>query len=54
MKMILGRILKDFTLDNTKKKTSLKGTENIFSVDYKPTNDSNILDIRRFLMKETK
>ena len=48
----LGNISKDFTLDNMKK-TGLKGFAKAFSVDYDPINTTDILDIRRFLMKET-
>ena len=36
-----------------KKKTGLKGTIQIFSIDYDPVNNINVLDIHRFLMKET-
>ena len=34
------------------KKTGLKGSVKVISVDYKPINTSEILDIPRFLMKE--
>ena len=43
----LGNILRDCTINNMKKKTGLKGTLKVFSVD---TND--ILDIHRYLMKK--
>ena len=33
------------------KKTGLKGTLKIFSVDYHAINTNNILDIQRYLMK---
>ena len=45
----IGNISKDFTLDNIILKESAKG----FSVDYNPIDTSNILDIHRYLMKET-
>ena len=48
----LSNIYKDFTLDNMKK-TGLKGNVWAFSVDYDLINTSKILDIYRFLMKET-
>ena len=51
--LCLGNNPKDFTFDNMKKKTGLKGFGKVFSVDYDPINTSDILDIHRFLMKET-
>ena len=43
---------KDFTLDNMKK-NRIKGNCESFSADYNPVNTSDILDIHRYLMKET-
>ena len=48
----LGNISKDFTLNNIKK-TGLKGNIKDFSVDYDPMKNSDIIDIHRFLMKDT-
>ena len=51
--LCLGNILNDFTID-TMKKTGLKGNVHIITVDYSnPIDTSDILDIHRFLMKET-
>ena len=49
--LCLDNISKDFTLDGLKKK-ELKGIVKVFSVNYTPINNSNFLDIHRFLMKE--
>ena len=54
--LCLGNISKGFTLNNMKKKKKkkeLKEFVKVFSVDYDPINPSDILDIHRFLMKET-
>ena len=48
----LGNISKDFILDNMKK-PGLKGDVKAFFVDYVPINNIDIIDIHRFLMKET-
>ena len=48
--LCLGNISKDFTLDN--RKTGLKGSVKVFSVDYKPIKTREILDIYRFLIKK--
>ena len=48
-----GNISKDFTINNLKKKTGLKGVANFFSVDFKPIDTNNILDIHKYLMKRT-
>ena len=40
-------------LDNMRKKTGLKGNVKTFAADYNPINSSNILDIHRYLMKES-
>ena len=48
----LGNISKDFTLNNMNN-TGLKGIVKVFSVDYNPISTSDILDIHRYLMKET-
>ena len=46
--LYLGNISKDFTLDNMKKNRIKRNY-----VDYNPINTSDILDIYRYLMKET-
>ena len=40
--LCLGNILKDFTIDNMKKKTRLKGTIKVFSVDNNPMDTIDI------------
>ena len=50
--LCVGKMSNDFMLDNVKK-TGLKGIVKVFSVDYDPINTSDILDIHRFLMRET-
>ena len=47
----LGSISKDFTINNLKKKTGLKGIVNYFSADFNPNDTNNILDIYKYLMK---
>ena len=42
---------KDFTIDNMKK-TEIKGSVKVFSIDYNAIDTSDILDIHRYLMKE--
>ena len=49
--LCLGNILKDFTI-NYIKKTELKRTVKVFSIDYNSIDTNNILDIHRYLMKE--
>ena len=49
--LCLGNISKDFTINNMKKKTGLKGIVKIFSVDFNPVDTNNILDIHGYLMK---
>ena len=51
--LCLGNISKDFKVNNLKKKTGLKGSVNIFSVDFNRTDTNNILDIHKYLMKGT-
>ena len=52
--LCLGSISKYFTINNNnKKKTRLKGTVNFFSVYFNPIDTNNVLDIHRYLMKET-
>ena len=46
--LYLGNISKDFTLDNMKKNRIKRNY-----VDFNPINTSDILDIYRYLMKET-
>ena len=50
--LCLGNISKHFTIDDIKK-TGLKGCVKVFSVDYNAIDTSNILDIHRYLTKET-
>ena len=50
--LCLDNISKDFALNNTKK-TGLNGAVKIFSVNYNSIDTSIILDIQRYLMKET-
>ena len=50
--LCLGNASKCFTLNNMKK-TGLKGTVKVFSVDYNPIITSDISDILRYLMKQT-
>ena len=50
--LCLGNASKYFTLNNMKK-TGLKGTVKVFSVDYNPIITSDISDILRYLMKQT-
>ena len=51
---MFSNISKDFTINNMKKKTGLKGSVNFFSVDFDAVDTNNILDIHRYLMKKTK
>ena len=48
----LGNISKDFTIDNMKKKTGLKGSVILFSVDYRSISTNEILDVHKYLIKE--
>ena len=47
-------VSKDFTINNMKKKTELKGVLKFFSVDFNPIDTNNITDIHKYLMKKTK
>ena len=47
----LGNILKDFTANNMKK-TGLNDYVYHFSLDYHIIDTSNIIDIRKYLMKK--
>ena len=47
----LVNVSKDFTIDNMKK-TRLKGVVKVFPIDYNDSDNSNILDIHRYLMKD--
>ena len=40
--LCLGNILKDFTINNVKKKTRLKGSVKFLSVDFNPTDIKSI------------
>ena len=44
--------LKDFSVDNMKKKTGLNGYLYDFSVDYDATAVDDILDIHKYLMEK--
>ena len=50
--LFLGNISKDLTFNNMKK-TGLKGAVNLFSVDYNAIDINDILDIHKYLIKET-
>ena len=50
--LCLGNISKDQSVDNMKKKTGLKGCVYDFSVDYNAIAVSDILYIRKYLMKK--
>ena len=47
--LCLGNISNSFTIDSMKK----TGSKQIFSVDYNAINTENILDIHRYLIKDT-
>ena len=49
--LCIGNISKDFSVDNMKK-TQLNGYVYNFSVDYNIIDTSNIIDIRKYLMKK--
>ena len=51
--LCLGNISKDFTINNLKKKTGLKGSVKFFSVDFDPTDTNDILDIHKYLIKRS-
>ena len=53
--LCLGKISKDFTIDNMekKKKTEFKGIVKFFSVDFNPIDNNYILDIHKCLMERT-
>ena len=51
--LCLGNISKDFTINNMKNKTGLKGSAKAFSVDYNTIDTNDILDIHKYLMKGT-
>ena len=50
--LCLGNILKDFSIDNMKKKTGLNGYVYDFSVDYDAIAVDDILDIYKYLMEK--
>ena len=50
---IISKVLQSATSKKKKKKTGLKGSVIVFAVDYNTFNTSDVLDIHRFLMKET-
>ena len=45
--MCLGNISGDFSANNMKKKTGLNGSVYDFSVDYRTSDTSNIIDIHK-------
>ena len=50
-RLCLGNISKDWSVDNMKK-TWFNGYVDNFCVDYDATDDDNILDIHKYLMKK--
>ena len=51
--LCLDKISKDFTIDNMKKKTELKGSVQFFSFAFHPIDTNYILDIHNNLMGKT-
>ena len=51
--LCLGNVSKDFTTNNLKKKTGLKGVVKFFSVDFNPIDNNDIKDIHKYLMERT-
>ena len=51
--LCLGNISKYFTIDNMKKSPDFIGSIKVFPADYNPIDNSNILDIHRYLVKKT-
>ena len=49
--LYLGNISKDFTINNMKKKTGLKGIVKFLSVDFNAIDNNDILDIHKYFMK---
>ena len=49
--LCLGRISEDFSVNNMKKKTAFCGCVYDFSADYNAIAVDDILDIRKYLMK---
>ena len=50
--LYLGNIAEDFTIDNIRK-TGLKGSVQVFHVDYNAVDAGDILDIHRYSVTET-
>ena len=50
--MCLSDVSKDFTINDLKKKTGLKGLVNVFCVDINPIDNNNIIDIHKYLMEK--
>ena len=50
--MCLGNVSKNFTINNIKK-IGLKGVVKIFSVDFNPIDNNDIIDIHKYLMERT-
>ena len=51
--LCLGNIPKDFTINNMKKKTGLKEVVKFFSIDFNLIDINNILNISKYLMKNS-
>ena len=51
--LCLGNISKDFTINNMKKKTGLKGVVKFFYFDFNPIDTNDVLDIHKYLMERT-
>ena len=51
--LCLGNVSKDFTTNNLKKKTGLKGVVKFFFVDFNPIDNNDIKDIHKYLMERT-
>ena len=55
--LCLSKVSKDFTINNMNinnmNKTGLKGVVIFFPVDFNPIDNSNVLDIHKYLMKKT-
>ena len=51
--VVSSYISKDFTINNLKERTGLKGVVKFFSVDFNPIDTNNILHIHKYLIKRT-
>ena len=50
--LCLGSFSNNFALDSMEE-TGLKGSVNVFSIDFNPIGTNDVLDTHRILMKET-